>query len=108
VNVESLLHWRTRGKTVRLLDRKGIGLLGTDCHRIDQRKPNLPEGREVIHKMLGDIFYERMDELGNQLLQPRLRNKHDPKLKPATESSRREPIFKFSKDKLIINSPGTT
>jgi hypothetical protein len=58
--------------------------------------------------MLGDIFYERMDELGNQLLQPRLKNKHDPKPRPATENPRREPIFKFSKDKLIINSPGTT
>jgi protein-tyrosine phosphatase len=70
VNAESLLHWRTRGKTVKLLDRKGIGLLGSDCHRIDQRTPNLPEGRAVIRKMLGDLFFERMDELGSELLQP--------------------------------------
>lgn len=112
VNAESLLHWRTRGKTIKLLDKKGIGLLGSDCHRIDQRKPNLPEGREVIRKMLGDLFFERMDELGYKILQPKTRRryKHDPEDKPVTDKPAadtpdREPIFQFSKDRLIINAP---
>jgi tyrosine-protein phosphatase YwqE len=110
VNSESLLHWRTRGKTIKLLDKKGMGLLGSDCHRIDQRKPNLPEGREVIHKMLGDLFYEGMDELGVRLLQssPRRRHKHDREVTPVADSPKREKVFQFSPDKLIINSPEAT
>ena len=70
VNAGSLLHWRTRRKTAGLLERKGIGLLGSDCHRIDERVPNLMEGRAVVKKMLGGLFCERMDELGERILYP--------------------------------------
>ncbi|MBR0410007.1 MAG: capsular polysaccharide biosynthesis protein [Eubacterium sp.] len=70
VNAESLLHWRTRGRTLKLLDKKGIGLLGSDCHGIEHRVPNLKEGREVVRKKLGEYFYTRMDELGEELLMP--------------------------------------
>ena len=69
INAESLLHWKTRGKTLKLLQKKGIGLLGSDCHGIEKRTPNLEEGRKVVEKKLGLGFLERMDEMGEKLLE---------------------------------------
>ena len=68
VNAGSLLDWKTRSKTIKLLDRKGIGLLGSDCHGIRHRVPNLKEGREMIRKKLGEDFYVRMDNLCQELV----------------------------------------
>ncbi len=68
VNSGSLLKWQRRGPALKLLKYKGIGLLGSDCHRSDVRVQNLGEGRAVLRKKLGDGFMDEMDRLGADLL----------------------------------------
>ena len=69
VNAGSLLDWKTRGRTLKLLHKKGMGILGSDCHGIDHRVPNLAAGREVIRKKMGEDFFVRMDDFGEELLE---------------------------------------
>lgn len=69
INAESLLSWKKRGKILKMFARGQADFLGSDCHRSNRRKPNLAQGREVLHKKLGDVFLEEMDRKGSQLLQ---------------------------------------
>ena len=68
INSGSLLKWQKRGPALKLFRYKGIGLLGSDCHRSDVRVQNLGEGREVLGKKLGSGFVAEMDSLGAGLL----------------------------------------
>lgn len=69
VNAGSLLDWKQRGKVVKLLKKSDVCVLGSDCHGIHHRPPNLSEGREVMEKKLGHNFLERMDKDGSVLLE---------------------------------------
>lgn len=40
-NAEFFLHWRTRHKALRMLRRGEIDFLGSDCHNMSSRAPNL-------------------------------------------------------------------
>lgn len=42
-NAECFLHWRTRGRALRLLRQGRIHLLGSDCHNMEWRPPRLGE-----------------------------------------------------------------
>lgn len=62
INAESLLHWRTRRLGLELLELARYPLLGSDCHNLTSRPPNLKEGRAVIERKLGQTFLDQMDE----------------------------------------------
>lgn len=68
VNAGSFSDWKRKGKTLRLL--KGIPhfVLGSDCHGMNRRPPNLSDGRDVILKKLGQKQIEKMDQLSESLL----------------------------------------
>jgi protein-tyrosine phosphatase len=68
VNAGSLLEWRRRGKSIRILKNAQTCLLGSDCHGVHHRPPNLQAGREVVEKKLGRQFLEQIDETGAQLI----------------------------------------
>ena len=67
-NAESLTDWRQRGKLLRMFKNGKAHLLGSDCHSLNRRPPNLGEGREVLRKRLGEDFLERMDRFGEGML----------------------------------------
>lgn len=69
INAESLLSWRTRRPLIKMFRNSQAHFLGSDCHRIDKRQPNLGEGRAVLEKKLGVGFLKKMDEKGSRLLQ---------------------------------------
>ena len=49
--------------------RKGqIQLLGSDCHNLSSRQPNLGPAREKIRKRLGKSYLDRIDSLSVELL----------------------------------------
>ena len=50
INAESLLSWRTRGQAKRLLKYGSAHLLGSDCHNMSNRKPNLGEAMSYLQK----------------------------------------------------------
>lgn len=43
-------------------------LLGSDCHNLTNRPPNLAAGREVLSKQFGPAALQKIDALGNRLL----------------------------------------
>ena len=62
INAGSLLRWGTRRLALDLLQLTGTPLLGSDCHNLTSRPPNLKEGQEIIRKKLGEDFLRQMDE----------------------------------------------
>ena len=62
VNAGALLHWRTRRTGLELLKMSRLPLLGSDCHNLTTRVPNLKEGRSMVERKLGEAFLRRMDE----------------------------------------------
>ncbi len=69
VNAEGLLDWRMRGSLVKMFKEGTARLLGSDCHNVSTRPPNLGEGREVLQKKLGSEILQQIDALGEELLQ---------------------------------------
>ncbi len=68
LNAESFLDWKSRGKLLKMIKNGEAHLLGTDCHGVARREPNLKAGRDVIAKKLGAQYLTRIDELGNELI----------------------------------------
>jgi protein-tyrosine phosphatase len=68
INAESLLDWRLRGKLVKMVRNEQVHLLGSDCHGIHHRPPNLVEGREVLKKKIGAECLNRIDRCSEELL----------------------------------------
>lgn len=67
VNADSLLHWHTRKLALELLELTSLPLLGSDCHNLTTRPPNLKGGRDIVQKKLGAAFLARMDENAQQI-----------------------------------------
>lgn len=70
VNAGALLRWGTRRMALDLLQLTGTPLLGSDCHNLTSRPPNLKEGRKVIMQKLGEAFLTRMDQNAQRLTSP--------------------------------------
>lgn len=62
VNTSSLMHWRTRKKSLEILQMTERPLLGSDCHNLTTRPPNLKEGRNIVKKKLGEDFLQILDD----------------------------------------------
>lgn len=63
-NGEFFLHWRTRKKALRMLEAGKIQLLGSDCHNLESRPPNLGQALERIN----DRQRQRLEENWRSLL----------------------------------------
>ena len=71
-NAEFFLNKHTAGKALRMLKRDQIHLLGSDCHNLTDRSPNLKEAIALIEKRLGQealeaICYWQQEALPNTL-----------------------------------------
>ena len=58
----------TRPMALRMLKNGHIHLLGSDCHNVTTRKPNLGEALEIISSRAGTIPLEQMAALEAELL----------------------------------------
>ncbi len=61
VNAGSFIDWKTRKLAFELIQMTNHPLLGSDCHNMTTRVPNLMEAREIIRKKLGDDFIHLME-----------------------------------------------
>ena len=68
VNAETLLDFRQKGKMLKMFKKRQAHIIGSDCHGMHHRVPNLWLGREVLEKKLGHEFLENMDSYGTKLL----------------------------------------
>ena len=69
INAESFLNWKKRRRSLRLLKELPDVVLGSDCHNLERRPPNLMEGREEVRKRAGEKRLADIDELGKRILQ---------------------------------------
>lgn len=68
LNAESLFGFWNGQKALKLFKEGRAHLLGSDCHNLTSRPPDLAEGRAVIEKKMGAGKLAEIDELGRRLL----------------------------------------
>ena len=68
-NGEAFLDRWGRRKIMKLLSSGRVDFLGSDCHNMGSRCPNLKEAREVIADKAGKEALERIDRNGEILVQ---------------------------------------
>lgn len=70
-NASFFLHSGSRGRALRMLKRNQIHLLGSDCHNLTNRSPNLDKALQVIGKRLPSDVLGRIELYQNQILAER-------------------------------------
>lgn len=68
INAGSFERWGERRQISKMIKKKGMIFLGSDCHGIHHRVPNLQNGREALEKMMGSAFVNKMDKEAAGLL----------------------------------------
>jgi protein-tyrosine phosphatase len=68
ISAEALSHRFLRKKALDLLE-KNYGLLISDCHNLDTRRPNMAEGLRVMEKKLGKHTAREIVELTDSVLE---------------------------------------
>lgn len=68
VNTEALLRWKTRRFIFKLIDHSFPILLGTDCHNMKNRRPNMAAGRKILEHKYGTTYLAQLDAMGTDLL----------------------------------------
>ncbi len=68
INAGTLLPWRSRKPWLNMFRDGKAEILGSDCHNLSSRAPNLMQAREIIHRKLGDPVLRRIDENTEKLL----------------------------------------
>lgn len=69
INAGSFLKRGRKKFCLDFIKKQGHILLGSDCHNMEHRPPNLFAGRQVIEKKLGVSFLEEIDAFSAELLQ---------------------------------------
>ncbi len=68
INAESLTDWKQSRHLIKMFKQGTAHLLGSDCHGMNHRPPNLMDGRNVIEKKVGTQCLNKMDKRGCKLL----------------------------------------
>lgn len=68
INAESFEQWGERRQIFKMLKKKGMIFLGSDCHGVHHRAPNLIKGRNALEKKMGKAFMDEMDAQALYLL----------------------------------------
>jgi protein-tyrosine phosphatase len=68
VNASFFHSFATKRKAIALLQEGSIQLIGSDCHGVTSRPPQIDKAFEVIRKKLGDEYLNQMNEYGYSLL----------------------------------------
>ena len=61
INAGSFERWGERRQILKMIRKKEQIFLGSDCHGLNHRVPNLKNGREALEKMMGSTFIDKMD-----------------------------------------------
>lgn len=76
MNAGVFLNWKKRHKAFQLAKEATTIILGSDCHNMDTRHPNLAEGRIVLVKKFGEAFIQRTDCLTRRYCSEREKEDH--------------------------------
>ena len=67
-NAEFFLNRSTSSMALRMLKNDGIHLLGSDCHNLRSRKPNLGEAVRLVERRLGEEVIDRINSYEQDIL----------------------------------------
>ncbi len=67
-NAEAFLSWPGRRRMLRMLKKEQIHILGSDCHNMQTRAPNLSDAIFVIKKNLGEASLMQIQNYEKRLL----------------------------------------
>ncbi len=67
MNAEAFLGWKRR-KALKLMDKESVQILGSDCHNLENRMPNLASAVVCIQKHGNEKMMETLTAWGNELL----------------------------------------
>lgn len=67
-NAEFFINKRTSSMAMRMLRDGEIHLIGSDCHNLDSRKPNLGDAVKLIKKRLGESAIAEIAKHGQNVL----------------------------------------
>lgn len=67
-NADAFLRFSTRRKALKLLSEGYVGALGTDCHDMEKRAPNMSDAIGYIEKKLGKGAADPLIKSGEELL----------------------------------------
>ena len=68
INAQALQQWRTRRFVFKLMDHGFPVLLGTDCHNMKDRRPDMYAARKILERKYGAACLAQLDALGADLL----------------------------------------
>jgi len=71
INAESLIGNMQREKMLKLIRERKTVLLGSDCHNMDGRRPNLDRAFKVIEKRAGGACLDIIERFGREILEQR-------------------------------------
>ena len=69
ISGEPLLHFASRGKSLRLLKSAPVFVLASDCHGVDRRMPNLGPAMDTVRRRAGSSFAESLIERAEHLVE---------------------------------------
>ncbi len=68
VNASFFKGFANRHKALKMLDREEIHFIGSDCHNMTTRPPQIGEAYGLIEKKLGKDFISELNEYGRYML----------------------------------------
>jgi protein-tyrosine phosphatase len=68
INAESFLRWKYRHRCFGFVREGYEAVLGSDCHNMTSRQPNLAQAREAVRKKAGQTVLDEMDQRAERLL----------------------------------------
>lgn len=69
INAGGLEDRKERKVALKLLKEELPIVMGSDCHGIKRRPPNLASGRNIVEKKMGTACLEQIDELGQRIME---------------------------------------
>jgi len=67
-NGNFFINRKTRKKALNLLKKNDINIIGSDCHNLDVRRPNLNQVAEIIKEQLGEEYLNRINLTEKEIL----------------------------------------
>ena len=68
LNADALLRGLRSWRAIRRVGKLEVDILGSDCHSMGQRSPNLQKAQEIIVRRCGDHVMERLTRNAEKLL----------------------------------------
>jgi protein-tyrosine phosphatase len=69
VNADYFINRGTQRKALKLINENGVDFIGSDCHNLTTRPPNMGEAYQTIEKKLGIKSVKTFNDKQNQYLE---------------------------------------